>query len=88
MIEETLHDVISYDPGDKADYRVDKIDPGFDSIPATGKARLRALADAEADRVLSELEPGAVAAAFAWAWKPVVRRWAADRAMTALRSAR
>ena len=67
---------------------VDKVDPGFDSIPAAGKARLRALADAEADRVLSELKPGAVAAAFGWAWKPVVRRWAAERALTALRSAR
>ena len=88
VIEETLQDVISYDPGDKADYRVDRIDPGFDSIPAAGKARLRALADAEADRVLSELEPGAVASAFGWAWKPVVRRWAAERALTALRSAR
>lgn len=88
VIEETLHDVISYDPGDGADYRVDKIDPDFDSIPAAGKARLKALADAEADRVLSELKPGAVAAAFGWAWKPVVRRWAADRALTALRSAR
>ena len=47
-----------------------------------------ALAEAEADRVLSELQPGAVAAAFGWAWKPVVRRWAADRAMAALRGAR
>jgi predicted acylesterase/phospholipase RssA len=88
VIEETLRDVISYDPGDKADYQVKKIDPGFDSIPAAGKARLRELADAEADRVLSEIRPGAVASAFGWAWKPVVRRWAAERAMAALRSAR
>ncbi len=88
VIQETLQDVISYDPGDKAEYRVDKIDPGFDSIPAIGKARLRELAEAEADRVLSELKPGAVASAFGWAWKPVVRRWAADRAMAALRGAR
>ncbi len=55
VIEETLSDVISYDPGDKADYRVEKIDPGFDSIPAAGRARLKDLVDAEADRVLSEL---------------------------------
>ncbi len=88
VLEETLQDVISYDPGDKAEYRVDKLDPGFDSIPAAGKARLRELADAEAGRVLSELRPGAVAAAFGWAWKPVVRRWAADRALAALRGAR
>ena len=88
VIQETLSDVISYDAGDKGEYRVDKIDPGFDSIPAAGKERLRELAEAEADRVLSELQPGAVAAAFGWAWKPVVRRWAADRAMAALRGAR
>ena len=88
VIEETLSDVISYDPGDKSEYRVEKIDPGFDSIPAAGKARLRELADGEADRVLAELQPGAVAAAFGWAWKPVVRRWAADRALAALRGAR
>jgi len=88
VIEETLSDVISYDPGDKADYRVEKIDPGFDSIPAAGRARLKDLVDAEADRVLSELRPGPIAAAFGWAWKPVVRRWAAERTMTALRGAR
>jgi hypothetical protein len=88
VIEETLSDVVSYDPGDKADYRVEKIDPGFDSIPAAGRARLKDLVDAEADRVLSELRPGPIAAAFGWAWKPVVRRWAAERTMTALRGAR
>jgi hypothetical protein len=88
VIEETLSDVISYDPGDKAEYQVKKMDPSFDSIPAAGKARLRDLADAEADRVLSELRPGAVATAFGWAWKPVVRRWAAERALAALRNAR
>jgi len=88
VIEETLKDVISYEPGDKADYLVEKIDPGFDSIPAAGKARLRELVDAEADQVLSELRPGPVAAAFGWAWKPVVRRWAAERALAALRGAR
>lgn len=88
VLEETLGEVIAYDPGVQADYRVDKIDPGFDSIPAAGKARLRELAEREADRVLSELRPGAVAAAFGWAWKPVVRRWAADRALAALRGAR
>ena len=88
VIEETLSDVIAYDPGDEADYRVETIDPDFNSIPAAGRARLKALVDAEADRVLSELRPGAIAAAFGWAWKPVVRRWAAERTMTALRSAR
>lgn len=88
VIEETLKDVISYEPGDKADYLVEKIDPGFDSIPTAGKARLRDLVDAEADQVLSELRPGPVAAAFGWAWKPVVRRWAAERALAALRGAR
>ncbi len=88
VIEETLPDVISYDPGDKADYRVEKIDPSFASIPTAGRARLKDLVDAEADRVLSELRPGPIAAAFGWAWKPVVRRWAAERTMTALRGAR
>ncbi len=88
VIEETLSDVISYDPGDKGNYRVEKIDPSFDAIPAAGKARLRELVDGEADRVLSELRPGPLAAAFGWAWKPVVRRWASDRTMAALRGAR
>lgn len=88
VLEETLRDVISYTPGDKGDYRVEKMEPGFDAIPAAGKARLRELVDAEADRVLAELKPGPMAAAFGWAWKPVVRRWAADRALGALRGAR
>jgi len=88
VIEETLSDVISYDPGDEDDYRVEALDPGFDAIPAAGRARLRELVNAEADRVLAELRPGPLAAAFGWAWKPVVRRWAADRALGALRGAR
>jgi hypothetical protein len=88
VIEETLADVISYDPGDKADYRVANVDPSFDSIPGAGKARIKDLVDAEADRVLAELRPGPVAGAFGWAWKPVVKRWAAERALAALRGAR
>lgn len=87
VIEETLSDVISYDPGDEADYRVEKLEPGFEAIPAAGKARLRALVEGEADRMLAELRPGPLAAAFGWAWKPVVRRWAADRIMASLRDA-
>ena len=50
--------------------------------------KLKALVDSEADRVLSELRPGAVASVFGWAWKPVVRRWVTDRTMAALRGAR
>jgi len=84
VMEETLHDVIAYDPGDDAEYRVEALDPGFESIPAAGKARLRGLVAAEADRMLSELRPGPLAAAFGWAWKPVVRRWASDRLLASL----
>jgi hypothetical protein len=87
MIEETLSDVISYDPGDDADYRVEALEPNFETIPAAGQVRLRALVDGEANRLLAELRPGPLAAAFGWAWKPVVRRWAADRIMTSLRDA-
>jgi len=88
MLEETLSDVVSYEPGDEAEYRVEPIEPDFDSIPATGKARLGELVDGEVERVLAELRPGPVAAAFGWAWKPVIRRWAAERALSSLRGAR
>jgi hypothetical protein len=87
VIEETLSDVISYDPGEDAEYRVEALEPNFEAIPAAGKVRLRALVDGEADRMLAELRPGPLAAVFGWAWKPVVRSWAADRIMASLRQA-
>ncbi len=88
VLEETLSDVISYEPEKGSEYRVEPLTPGFDAIPAAGRAKLKALVDSEADRILSELRPGPLASAFGWVWKPVVRRWAADRAMAALRGAR
>jgi predicted acylesterase/phospholipase RssA len=88
VLEETLSDVIAYEPGKPSEYRVEPLSPGFDSIPAAGKARLEALVNSEADRVMAELRPGPLASALGWAWKPVVRRWVTDRTMKALRGAR
>jgi hypothetical protein len=87
VLEESLQDVLSYEPGHAAAYRVEELEPDFNAIPAAGKAKLDALVDTEADHVLAELQPGPLAAAFGWAWKPVVRRWARDRVRAALRSA-
>ena len=88
VLEETLSDVIAYEPGEASDYRVEPLTSGFEAIPAAGRAKLKALVDSEADRVLSELRPGALASALGWAWKPVVRRWVTERTMTALRGTR
>lgn len=88
VLEETLADVIAYEPGRATDYRVEPLTPGFDTIPPAGRSKLEALVGSEADRVLSELRPGAIASALGWAWKPVVRRWVTERTMAALRGAR
>jgi len=87
VLEECLGDVISYEPGPADAYAVEDVSPDFDAIPAAGRARLDALIDAEADRALAELRPGPLASAFGWAWKPVVRRWIAQRTTQALRDA-
>jgi predicted acylesterase/phospholipase RssA len=88
LLEESLSDVIRYEPGDDEAYRVDELQPSFEAIPQGSRAKLRTLIDAEADRVLDEIHPGPVASLFGWAWKPVVRRWASERVLAAMRGMR
>lgn len=88
VLEQSLGDAIVYEPADDQAYSATDGNFGFDAIPDAGKARLEALVTGEADRVLAELRPGALASALGWAWKPVVRRWVAERTMQAIRGAR
>ena len=50
--------------------------------------RVEQAVGAEADRWIGEFQPGAVASAFGWAWKPVVRRWITERSIRAISEAR
>jgi hypothetical protein len=88
MLEESLGDVVSYDPAGEASYRVETLEPSWDAVPASARDRLTAVLESEADRVLSDLRPGGMAGIFSWTWKPVLRRLMVERAMRALKEAR
>ncbi len=88
MLESGLSDVLTYRPDDDEVYESDRVEPSWDQVPADTRRRIEQAVGAEADRWISEFRPGAVASAFGWAWKPVVRRWITDRGMRAISEAR
>jgi hypothetical protein len=88
MVETSLSDILRYRPAESSTYEVSEIAPAWDQVPAEGRRRVEAAVAAEADRLIAEFEPGAVASAFGWAWKPVVRRWITARGMRAISEAR
>ncbi len=87
MLEESLDDIVSYDPGREDEYRVQPLEPTWEMVPVSAKNRLETVLEREADRAIAELRPGGLASLFSWAWKPVVRRLMVERAMRALREA-
>lgn len=87
MVESSLSDVIRYRPADPSVYEVAEIAPSWNGVPAESRRRVEAAVAAEADRLIAEFEPGAVASALGWAWKPVVRRWITARGMRAISEA-
>ncbi len=88
LLENGLSDVISYTPDDAGAYETTPVEPGWDAIPPEARRRLETALAAEADLLIGELRPGALAGALGWAWKPVVRRWLTERAVRAIASAR
>jgi predicted acylesterase/phospholipase RssA len=88
MLEESLSDVVSYYPSGDEDYRVDDIDPTWESVPKSAQRQFTSALTAEVDRTLSEIRPGGLAAALKWAWKPALRRWLVERVTRALTKAR
>ena len=80
--------MVSYYPSGDEDYRVDEIDPTWESVPKSAQRQFTSALTAEVDRALSDLEPGGMAAALKWAWKPALRRWMVERATRALTEAR
>lgn len=88
VLEESLADLISYDPAGEDAYRVDRIEPSWDLVPSSARARLEAALEAEADRTLAGLRAGGLAGMFSWAWKPVVKRMLVERVTRALKEAR
>lgn len=88
LLEGSLADIVRYEPAESAAYHVESIDPRFDSIAPAARARLEGLLEAETDRLLKELRPGPLASLFGWLWRPLVRRWAAERALASLRAMR
>jgi len=88
MLEESLSDVVSYYPSDDEDYRVDAVEPTWESVPKSAQRQFTAALTAEVDRTLSDIRAGGFAAMLKWAWKPVLRRWLVERATRALTEAR
>jgi hypothetical protein len=88
MLEMGLSDVVNYRPDNDAAYSVSKVEPSWDQVPPETRRRVEQAVGAEADRWIGEFQPGAVASAFGWAWKPVVRRWITDRSIRAISEAR
>jgi hypothetical protein len=88
MLEMGLSDVVNYRPDDDAAYSVSQVEPSWDQVPPETRRRVEQAVGAEADRWIGEFQPGAVASAFGWAWKPVVRRWITDRSIRAISEAR
>lgn len=88
MLEESLGDVISYDPLTEEHYTVEAMEPSWDMVPASTRSRLEAVLHGEADRVLSDLRPGGIAGILSWAWKPVLKRLMVERTVRALQEAR
>ncbi|MFQ5528923.1 MAG: DUF3376 domain-containing protein [Gemmatimonadota bacterium] len=88
VLEESLADVLSYEPSGDEDYRVDTVEPTWESVPMSTRRQFVSTLEAEADRTLSDLRPRGLAAVFKWAWKPVLKRWLVERATRALREAR
>lgn len=88
LLEESLSDVVSYDPSGDEDYQVNVIEPSWESIPMSARRQFTSALDAEVDQTLSELRPGGLAGAFKWAWKPALKRWMVQRATRAIQEAR
>jgi len=88
LLEQGLSDVISYAPDDAAAYETAPLEPSWDAVPPEARRRLEAALAAEADLLIGELRPGALAGALGWAWKPVVRRWLTERAVHAIATTR
>jgi hypothetical protein len=88
LLEQGLSDVISYTPDEAGAYETAAVEPGWDAVPPEARRRLEAAFAAEADHVIDELRPGAMAGALGWAWKPVVRRWLTERALRAIATSR
>lgn len=85
LLEEGLDGAIGYDPDAPEAYETRPVDASFDALPSNARASLERFVRHEAGRVLDELQPGLLGHLTAWAWKPVLRRWAARRALGALR---
>lgn len=88
LLEESLSDIVSYEPSGDEDYQVDDIEPTWESIPMSARRQFTSAIEAEVDQTLSKLRPGVLASAFKWAWKPALKRWMVERATRAIQKAR
>ena len=88
MLESGLADVLKYRPADDEVYEAAEISPDWSQVPVDTRRQVEQAVAAEADRIIAEFRPGALASAFGWAWKPVVRRWITERGIRSIAEAR
>ncbi len=88
LLTRELADVMDYEPGSEDAYRVpESYTASVSDLPSEAREKLRRAVAAEVGAAVEELRPGGLASLFAWAWKPALKRWAADRTLEALENA-
>ncbi|MFQ5679857.1 MAG: patatin-like phospholipase family protein [Gemmatimonadota bacterium] len=87
LLESRLSHLVEYRPDPPAAYQVEELEGSFERMPAAARRRLDTYLHREADRLVAEFDAGFPASLLAWAWKPIVRRWAKDRILEGLRRA-
>lgn len=91
LLERGLDDAIAYDPDEPEAYdprgaeAAEAPSGPAGELPPAARERLERFVRREADAVLDSLRPGVLGGLTAWAWKPVLRRWAARRVREAVR---
>ena len=86
VLESELGDIIDYRTDEDAAYEVRPLDPTFENMPPAARERLDRFIEGEADKLLDQFEPGALASIFSFAWKPAARRWLSRRVIESMKS--
>ena len=87
LVEGHFGDIVEYEPDPDEAYDVREIEASFETLPPESRAVLDRHVRLETDRLLERLEPGPVASALGFLWKPWIRRWVGRRIMDGLRHA-
>ncbi len=86
LVERSLSDVVSYEPAEREVYAVPEPPETLDALPPADHLRLERLVAAQMKTLVGGIDAGPLASLLGFVWKPALRRWAAGRALAALRA--